>query len=120
MTARLIAGASRDVTWHESRDAGDMFKSEVGVWRDPDGQFRAYVKDGAAACAPSLTLTSRPPAPTSPGFESVSTGWRRNRCPPSLTPKPPVPLKGPTDDGHLVLRLLPRDPAGTLRPVLPH
>ena len=46
MTARLIAGASRDVTWHESRDAGDMFKSEVGVWRDPDGQFRAYVNDG--------------------------------------------------------------------------
>lgn len=41
-----IAGASREVTWSEKRDAGDMFTSEVGVWRDPDGRFRAYVKDG--------------------------------------------------------------------------
>lgn len=45
-TARHIAGAARDVVWSEQRDAGDMFKSEVGVWRDPDGRFRAYVKDG--------------------------------------------------------------------------
>jgi transcriptional regulator with XRE-family HTH domain len=41
-----IAGAARDVVWSEERDAGDMFKSEVGVRRDPDGRFRAYVKDG--------------------------------------------------------------------------
>lgn len=46
MSTRHIAGAARDVVWHELRDAGDMFKSEVGVWRDPDGRFRAYVKDG--------------------------------------------------------------------------
>lgn len=46
MSGAYIAGASREVVWREQRDAGDMFKSEVGVWRDPDGRFRAYVKDG--------------------------------------------------------------------------
>lgn len=46
MSARLIAGAARDVVWSEARDAGGMFSSEVGVWRDPDGRYRAYVKDG--------------------------------------------------------------------------
>lgn len=44
-TSRWIAGASREVVWSESRDAGGMFKSEVGVWRDPDGRFRAYIQD---------------------------------------------------------------------------
>ena len=44
MTARLIAGASRDVTWHESRDCGGMFHAEVGVWKDGTS-FVAYVKD---------------------------------------------------------------------------
>lgn len=48
VTVRVIAGAPREVVWSEERDAGDMFKSEVGVWRDPDGRFRAYVKDGWA------------------------------------------------------------------------
>jgi len=46
MTVHMIAGETRDVVWSEERDAGDMFKSEVGVWRDPDGRFRAYVKGG--------------------------------------------------------------------------
>jgi hypothetical protein len=46
MATCYIAGASRDVIWSEERDAGDMFTSEVGVWRDPDGRFRAFVKDG--------------------------------------------------------------------------
>lgn len=46
VSTRYIAGAARDVVWSEGRDAGDMFKPEVGVWRDPDGRFRAYVKDG--------------------------------------------------------------------------
>lgn len=45
MTTSYIAGATREIVWRESRDAGDMFKSEVGVWRDRDG-FVAYVKDG--------------------------------------------------------------------------
>jgi len=47
MAEAAIAGAVRDVVWSESREVyGEMFKSEVGVWRDPDGRFRAYVKDG--------------------------------------------------------------------------
>jgi hypothetical protein len=45
MSARYVAGAVREVPWHEERDAGEMFKSEVGVWHDDRG-FVAYVKDG--------------------------------------------------------------------------
>lgn len=41
--ARFIAGAQREVVWSEKRDAGEMFFAEVGVWREPDGRFRAYV-----------------------------------------------------------------------------
>lgn len=46
MGKAMIAGAVREVVWRESRDAGDMFDSEVGVWRDPDGRYRAYVTGG--------------------------------------------------------------------------
>lgn len=45
MAVRYIAGATRDVVWSESRDAGEIFKPEVGVWRDGDG-FVAYVSGG--------------------------------------------------------------------------
>ena len=46
MSTRMIAGASREVTWSEPRDTGDMFSGEAGVWRDPDGRFRAYIRGG--------------------------------------------------------------------------
>ena len=46
MSVRMVAGESRDVVFSEKRAAGGMFKSEVGVWRDPDGRFVAYVTDG--------------------------------------------------------------------------
>ena len=38
-----IAGALREVVWSEERDAGDMFKAEVGVYWDGAG-FVAYVE----------------------------------------------------------------------------
>jgi hypothetical protein len=42
---RLVAGASRRVVWFEERDAGEMFKAEVGIWLDEKG-YTAYVMGG--------------------------------------------------------------------------
>jgi len=49
MTRTFVAGAERDIVWSETRNDDGMHEAQVGVWRNPDGTYTAYARDGWGA-----------------------------------------------------------------------